>query len=163
MLYVNPMEANGNMRSTMGQIANQKESKALEEFERVFLYQMLREMRKTVSSDGGLFERSAQLEFFEETMDDALAGEMAQSGQLGIAKQIQAQWLQTQKVRETRDNGLLETSARNLRFNAPAELMPLVNTPTIKPFTPPSRSRLELPINPKTPLTFTGPRHAEEK
>jgi len=90
MLYVNPLEGYQVARAddSARQILRRKQS--FQEFERVFLYQLLREMRKTTSSEG-IFSASREQEFFQDMLDDVLAGKMAESGQLGIARQIDLQ------------------------------------------------------------------------
>jgi len=102
MLYVNPMAGSNPVLSARGnsavfrpdargdQPAPAREKAALQEFERLFLGQLLREMRKTVP-ENSLFGKSSEQEFAEEMMDDQMAGEMAKSGQFGIAKQMEAQ------------------------------------------------------------------------
>jgi flagellar protein FlgJ len=90
MLYVNPMEMRQPLPADGAGLKNAKQKQSLEEFERLFLYQLLREMRKTVPEDG-LLGSSQEQSFFEEIMDDHLAGQMAKSGQLGIAAQIEQQ------------------------------------------------------------------------
>jgi len=61
-----------------------KEKQALVELEHYFSYVLLREMRKTVP-ENTLLGGGRQQETFEEMLDDALAGEIADSGQLGLA------------------------------------------------------------------------------
>ena len=105
MLYVNPMES-ATARAADGLRANlassgkkddlAKEKEALQEFERLFLFQMLREMRKTVPKDA-LFGGSNRQEFMEEMLDDHFAGQMASSGQFGIAKQMEQQMHQVRR------------------------------------------------------------------
>ncbi len=70
--------------------AQQREEVALQEFERLFLYQLLSEMRRTVPN-AGLFPETPQRRFMNEMLDDAMAGAIAASGQFGIAKQITRQ------------------------------------------------------------------------
>ena len=90
MLYVNPQTQSGfkSMELTPG--AKGRETEALKQYEQLFLFQMLKEMRKTVP-DYGFFDSGGQKAYFEEMMDDFLAGEMASSGQLGVAKQMAQQ------------------------------------------------------------------------
>ena len=90
MLYVNPLEARrteglGTMADTP---ANRKA--ALEELERLFLFTLLKEMRKT-SSIGGKDERTAARRLYDEMFDDAISGEIAKSGRFGLAQQIEEQ------------------------------------------------------------------------
>jgi len=87
MLYVNPMSQSNFRNSALAPGATAREDEALKQFEQLFLFQMLREMRKTVPDDG-LFGESGQKAYFEEMMDDFIAGEMAASGQFGVAKQM---------------------------------------------------------------------------
>lgn len=90
MLYVDPVSQHRLDLEERGVPGGVKERKALEEYERLFLFQMLREMRKSVLTPelpGG----ESQREFFEEMLDDVWAGQMAKSGQLGIADLIASQ------------------------------------------------------------------------
>lgn len=57
---------------------------AMEEMEHLFLNTLMKEMRKSVP-EGGLFEKSPASQLFEEMLDDVYSGEMAKSGQLGLA------------------------------------------------------------------------------
>ncbi|HOZ46175.1 MAG TPA: rod-binding protein [Candidatus Hydrogenedentes bacterium] len=66
------------------------EATALKELERFFLFSLLREMRKSVPQDG-LFQGGAEREIYEEMLDDAWSGAMADSGQIGIARSIEEQ------------------------------------------------------------------------
>ena len=90
MLYVNPLEQKPFNRLDSGIQALRDEPQAFEEFERLFLYQLLQEMRKGVPTDG-LFGHSPQQRLFEEMLDDHYAGEMVRSGQLGIARMMEEQ------------------------------------------------------------------------
>lgn len=86
MLYVNPHSATSFLANDMAPGSKKREAEALQQFEQLFLYQMLKEMRKTIP-DYGVMDSSQQA-YFDEMMDDFLAGEMAKSGQLGIAEQL---------------------------------------------------------------------------
>lgn len=90
MLYVNPLASEQVFRQDPVARQELRESQAFEEFERVFLYQLLQEMRKTVSKST-LFGHSSQQEFFEQMLDDHWAGQIAKSGQFGLAKQMREQ------------------------------------------------------------------------
>lgn len=98
MLYVNPLEGYQVARAdeSARQILRRKQS--FQEFERVFLYQLLREMRRTESSES-IFGTSREQDFFQDMLDDVLAGKMAESGQLGIARQIDLQLRATEQAR----------------------------------------------------------------
>jgi len=67
-----------------------KEHQALVELERLFLYEMVRAMRRTLPGDA-LFGDSAQKRFFEEMLDDALCGSWAASGSTGITQAMERQ------------------------------------------------------------------------
>ena len=90
MLYVMPVELlqadRGGFRPD--DIALQK--KALQELDHYFAFLLFREMRKAVPAND-LFGRGIQREFFEEALDDALSAEIAKTGQLGVAKQVEDQ------------------------------------------------------------------------
>lgn len=90
MLYVNPVNPALN-RIEMGTPAADEARKktALQEMEHLFLYTLLREMHQTVSVGGE--KKGRELQLYEEMLDDALSSEMAKSGQVGLAKQIEQQ------------------------------------------------------------------------
>lgn len=90
MLYVNPIASNQFFREDTAAWQEMRETQALKGLERLFLYQLLQEMRKTVPKSS-LFGSSSQQDYFEEMFDDCLAGQLAESGQFGIAKQMQDQ------------------------------------------------------------------------
>ncbi|HNR30955.1 MAG TPA: rod-binding protein [Candidatus Hydrogenedentes bacterium] len=90
MLYVNPLEVRYTARVDAALTGAAREERAVQEFERFFLYTLLREMRRTVPRDG-LFGADQSRQVAEDMLDDVFAGEMARSGQIGIAKQIQEQ------------------------------------------------------------------------
>lgn len=90
MLYVNPLEApHAFEHGPLAQDAARRRV-ALKEMEQYFARLILREMRATIP-EGGLFPRSAQQTHFEEMLDDALSAEMAESGQLGLARMLEEQ------------------------------------------------------------------------
>ena len=90
MLYVNPLDSGlaalGQPRP--GTLAREKQ--ALREFERLFLYMLLREMRQTAAV-GSAREKTPAMRLYEDLLDDALSAEFARSGQVGIATQIERQ------------------------------------------------------------------------
>ncbi|MBI1319548.1 MAG: hypothetical protein GC168_11465 [Candidatus Hydrogenedens sp.] len=89
MLYVNPYAADPALMHGRAD-SRQREDVALQQFERQFLREMLKSMRKMVP-EGTLFPDSQQKALFDDMLDDQLAGDMAKSGQLGIAKQLREQ------------------------------------------------------------------------
>ncbi len=91
MLYVNPLA--GAPAQNIEQFADNpaREKQALQEFERFFLYQLVKEMRRTVP-ESELWGNGPAQQTYREWMDDALAGALAQSGQFGVAEQISKQW-----------------------------------------------------------------------
>lgn len=68
-----------------------RDRRALQELERVFLKELLKEMRASIPESEGMFKKSHATRMFEDMMYDVFAGKMAESGQLGIADTIQAQ------------------------------------------------------------------------
>lgn len=103
MLYVTPPSGIGyGPTAATGPGSAARESEALKQYEQLFLFQLLKEMRKTVP-DYGALEGGSQKAYFEELMDDFLAGEMAASGQLGVAEQMASQLHLATKVAEIPD------------------------------------------------------------
>lgn len=89
MLYVDPLSSFYAQRFDVGR-ADGKERVALQELEHYFLYTLLQEMHKTMGRFAGV-PQSREVSFYTDLLDDALSGEMAASGQLGIAQQIATQ------------------------------------------------------------------------
>jgi flagellar protein FlgJ len=120
MLYVNP-QANAVFRDrALSPGASARETQALQEFERLFLFQMLKEMRSTVP-EGGLLDAGSRQDRFEEMLDDFLAGEMAASGQFGIARQMAAEL----DARNARANPAGPARASGIPLNAPKAGIPV--------------------------------------
>ncbi|MCP4644411.1 MAG: hypothetical protein GY851_28465 [bacterium] len=98
MLYVNPLATSYRpatpvadaLGAANGQEGDPREPLALKEMERYFVYTLLQEMRKSVPKDG-MFDLGLQSQLQDEMLDDALAGQIAESGQLGIARAIEQQ------------------------------------------------------------------------
>ena len=86
MLYVNPQISASFAGKDLAPGTSKRDEEVLRQYEQLFIYQMLKEMRKTVP-DYGLVDAPEQ-GHFDEMMDDFLAGEMASSGQFGIAAQL---------------------------------------------------------------------------
>lgn len=101
MLYVNPLETGYGARVDAALSGAAREGRAVEEFERFFLYTLLREMRRTVPRNG-LWGDSQSRQVAEDMLDDVLAGEMAKSGQVGLGKQIHEQLRQQASAITTR-------------------------------------------------------------
>lgn len=105
MLYVDPM-AGARFYGADGKLDESAQRKvALEELEHFFTFTLLQEMRKSIPEDG-LFDGGSQRRMFEEMLDDTLSAEMARSGQIGLARQIDEQLraseLQAKLTGETR-------------------------------------------------------------
>ena len=90
MLYVNPLETYGASSAKALTNDSQRREVAVRELEHFFLFMLLQEMRKTIPMGDGN-DTGHELRLYHEMLDDALSGEMAKSGQLGIAKQIEGQ------------------------------------------------------------------------
>lgn len=97
MLYVNPMAGPGAARLSALESEAQREEMAFQEVERLFAYMLMQEMRNTVPDDG-LFPKTPAQRMYDEMMDDVLAGEWAESGQMGLAEKL-AEQLQADAVR----------------------------------------------------------------
>ena len=69
------------------QLKLRKLRKVSQQFEAIFLRQMLQAMRKTIPS-GGLLERGLQMEVYESMFDEKVADRMAQRNQIGLANLI---------------------------------------------------------------------------
>jgi hypothetical protein len=89
MLYVNPIDFRYPAAAAKSG-AKGAEAEALQEFEHLLLYKLVREMRKTVP-ENGLLGNSPGQRYFQEMFDDFVAGKLAESGQFGIADQMAAQ------------------------------------------------------------------------
>lgn len=96
MLYVNPLELSRGARVDHMLEGPAREKTAVKEFERYFLYTLLREMRETVPRND-LFGDSQSRRVYEDMLDDHLAGQMAQSGQFGIGEMIESQLRQPEE------------------------------------------------------------------
>lgn len=108
MLYVNPINYAVPYINFSGN-EDARKKVAGEEMERLFLYELLKEMRKTVVQSK-LFPQNSTKEIFYDMLNDAFAGEIAKSGQLGIAKQIiQNTETMQQKVTNSEENKLTHT------------------------------------------------------
>ena len=90
LLYVNPLESRAVGPTFAGRDPSAREKTALRELEHLFLFTMIKEMRKTTETAKPV-DRSHAREIYDEMLDDALSGEMARSGQVGLAKTIEAQ------------------------------------------------------------------------
>ncbi len=99
MLYVNPAAYSFAPSSAETMDGPAREKAVLREFEQLFIRQLLKEMRKSVP-EGELFPKSREQEYFEEIFDDHLAGEIARSGQFGIAKEMQEQIARAAEARK---------------------------------------------------------------
>jgi Rod binding domain-containing protein len=68
----------------------ERSERAFKSFEAMFVQMLLKEMRKTIP-ENEFFPKSPATENYEEMLDGTLAQAMADSGQLGIAKQLEAE------------------------------------------------------------------------
>lgn len=90
MLYVNPVSNLDTLRTDGSPDSALRRKTALQELDRLFAFTLLQEMRKTVPDDA-LFGRTNERRTYDEMLDDAVAGDMARTGQLGVARQVEAQ------------------------------------------------------------------------
>ena len=141
MLYVDPIQAGNVAQAERGVPTGVREKKALEEFERMFLFQMLKEMRKGIS-EPGLFGRESERKIFHEMLDDAMAGHMAKSGQLGVSDIIAGQ------LRIGESQSKIQQNIAELRANPAPQGLPLQ---------PPAAPPLSLRAAPAKALPYTRP------
>jgi flagellar protein FlgJ len=90
MLYVNPLTGPAAALVSGAQADPARQRLALQEMEHMFLFTLLQEMRKSVPPDP-LLGSGSQRGLYEEMFDDAISGEMARTGQFGLAAQIERQ------------------------------------------------------------------------
>lgn len=87
MLSINPLAASYAIHNAdAAAVDARREQVALKAFEQQFVYQLLREMRKTVMKSDML--KSYATDTYEEMLDESLSEGMAESGQLGIARMV---------------------------------------------------------------------------
>ena len=97
MMPIDPVSARLALEGGADADPGARQKVALEEMEHLFLNTLMKEMRKSVP-DGGLFKKDAAMKIFEEMLDDVFSGEMAKSGQLGIAKAMETQLVQQKEA-----------------------------------------------------------------
>lgn len=95
--------------------------RAFVEMEQMFIHQLLKEMRSSVSKST-LFGESRERAFFEDMMDQVFAEKMAESGQLGIAKSMEAQYRAQQLQETVKKEMLIQRQERELE-SEPLELL----------------------------------------
>jgi len=100
MLYVNPLATPEAARINGVEKAAQREQLAVRELEHFFVFQLLKEMRKTVPDDG-LFPKDGGTRMQEDMMDDLISGEAAKSGQFGIGNLVRRQFEMQRHYAET--------------------------------------------------------------
>ena len=82
---------------------------AFQEMEHLFLNELLKVMRESTPKSG-LFEKSSITELYEALLDDALGRHMAESGQMGIAKIMEAEFRARELHRTLSAEALGQTS-----------------------------------------------------
>lgn len=90
MLYVNPVSSPFIQRAGAVLQHASRDATAFREMEHFFAYMLLQEMQKTVPKDT-LFDGGLQSDFQRDMFNDIVAGKIAESGQLGIAKVMEEQ------------------------------------------------------------------------
>ncbi|MGI6227271.1 MAG: rod-binding protein [Peptococcales bacterium] len=68
-----------------GKEDNAKLMDACQQFESIFIHQMISQMRATIP-EGGLFEKSQGEKIFQDMLDEKYAEKISQSGGFGLAK-----------------------------------------------------------------------------
>jgi flagellar protein FlgJ len=90
MLYVNPLLSSERTVAEQTVQSGAREEMAVEELEKFFVYMLIKEMRKTVP-EGGLLDSGLASRMQEQFLDDALAGAIAESGQMGVGSMVREQ------------------------------------------------------------------------
>ena len=81
--------------------------KISQDFEAIFIRQVLKELRKTIP-DGGLFQKTVRDEIYWDMMDANLAEEMAKQEAFGIGKFMYEEFTRFDKLEKPiQENGLL--------------------------------------------------------
>jgi len=85
-----------------GTLEKQKQQlwQASQELEAIFLQQMVSAMQRTVPRDDGVLKRSQAEELFQNMLDEELAKVMAESGEMGLAKTLYEQLVQSLEEKE---------------------------------------------------------------
>ena len=118
MLYIDPMAVSGAIRFDPEGASMQRRETAFRELEKYFAHTLLREMRKTVP-ENTLFG-GHEMRTYEEFLDDAFAGEIAGSGQLGVAEMLERQLRIEEMQHQLR--GRLGNGLEALSEEGPAEI-----------------------------------------
>ena len=87
---INPITEVAMGRASVEAFREARSEKAFKDLEGLFMNELMKEMRKSVS-DEGIFKKSHATKMYEEMLDEVYSQAMADSGQFGIAKQIAAQ------------------------------------------------------------------------
>lgn len=138
MLYVDPIAERHIAAAGASSGVNARRDGAAQEFERFFLYQMVREMRKSVPKTD-LFGKSQQKEVYEEMFDDFMSGEMAKSNQLGIGNLVKQELQKTQDAQALAKSGARKAYADGMELH-PFHSISLDETASAS-FALPSRTR----------------------
>lgn len=91
MLYINPLTERYAQFAAPIVGSEARTKMAFQEMEHLFLNELLKVMRQSVFKSG-LFEKNSITEQYEALLDDALSQHMAESGQMGIAKIMEAEF-----------------------------------------------------------------------
>jgi len=91
MQAINPILQGGAPTTDLARFNQARSEKAFKDLEALFLHELVKEMRKTVPEDEGIFGKSAATTTFQEMLDEVFSQAMAESGQFGIAKQLAAE------------------------------------------------------------------------
>lgn len=68
-----------------------RSEQAFKDLEALFLYELVKEMRKTIPEDEGIFGKNNASTTYQEMLDETYSKAMAESGQFGLAKQLAEQ------------------------------------------------------------------------
>ena len=88
MMYIDPIAKRAWNPSEIELNSPAREKMALKELEQLFIFMLMKEMRKTVPESDGFFAESSELKMYQEMMDDVISEKMAEAGQFGLAKMV---------------------------------------------------------------------------
>ena len=91
MEVMNPILQGGMPSPEVGLYKDARSEAAFKDLEGLFLLELVKEMRKTVPEDEGIFGKSNANTLFQEMLDEVFSRAMAESGQYGIARQLAEQ------------------------------------------------------------------------
>jgi Rod binding domain-containing protein len=82
------MEASGTSHDAAGSKQRAQLKKATQQFESMFVANLLKEVRKSMNTGASLFGNSPQARMYADMMDEAVADQMSKTGALGFGSTL---------------------------------------------------------------------------